>query len=398
MNMRRTFAAALSLSAAFMAHAQEDGSAPAGDAPPSAETASPGVAVAIGDRFYIAPMASYVLVDSDRGTDDGLGATLLLGKLFQSRFGVELELHYSSYDPKDGGKSAQLLSGGVRGILFPIDGAGAFVTGGLAHGRFTDHPGLDANYDTILWTVGGGYLFGPFDLGLKDIAVRTELAFRGDMHDGDKTSETFNNALNELVASVGLMIPIGSVPPPPAPPPVEPIEIVPVVAPMDSDGDGVTDDLDQCPDTAAGTAVDATGCPLPTPKPACQAPEPGQPITLEGCTAGDKIVLRGVNFEFDRAQLTLNAEAILDDVADALNDASNVRIEVGGHTDAKGSDEYNQRLSERRAKSVVSYLAEKGVQADRMESRGYGKAEPVSDNESDEGRELNRRVELKFID
>lgn len=392
MNRSRTAVAAFALGAAFAAGAQEDDTVS-----PSAEVTSAGIASVIGERFYIAPMASYVLTDPDRGTDDGLGATLLLGKLFESRFGVELDLHFSSYDAENGGGKAELLSGGVRGLLFPIERGNAFVTGGIAHGRFTDHPGLDADYDTILWSVGGGYLFGPFDLLLKDIAVRTELVFRGDMHDGDTTSERHNNALNELVASVGLMIPVGSVPVPP-PPPAEPVEVIASVTPPDSDGDGVTDDLDQCPDTPAGAAVDASGCPLPPPAPPCQAPEPGQPITLEGCAAGDKIVLRGVNFEFDRAQLTPNAKTILDAVADALNTAGNVRIEVGGHTDAKGSDDYNQRLSERRAQSVVSYLADKGVQADRMESHGYGEAEPVADNENDEGRDLNRRVELKFID
>jgi OOP family OmpA-OmpF porin len=271
------------------------------------------------------------------------------------------------------------------------------VTGGLSYGRFEDHPGNDADYDTTLWTVGGGYMFGPFDLLLPDIAVRTELVFRGDMHDGEKTSETFNNALNELVASVGLMIPLGSVPAPPAPPPEPPAEVVAVVAPVDSDGDGVTDDLDKCPDTPAGTAVDADGCPLPALAPECKTPEPGQPITLEGCAAGDKIVLRGVNFEFDRAQLTANAKTILDGVADALNSAPNVRVEVGGHTDGKGGDEYNQKLSDRRAASVLQYLIGKGIDTGRMESRGYGESEPVSDNDSDEGRELNRRVELKII-
>lgn len=392
MNRSKTAIAALALGAAFAAGAQEDVAVSS-----SAEAPSDDVASAIGERFYVAPMASYVLTDPDRGTDDGLGATLLLGKLFQSRYGVELDLHFSSYDAENGGGEAELLSGGIRGLLFPMEKADAFVTGGIAYGRFTDHPGSDPDYDSTLWSVGGGYLFGPFDLLLKDMSVRTELVFRGDMHDGARISERHNNALNELVASVGLMIPIGSVPVPP-PPPAEPVEVVAPVTPPDSDGDGVTDDLDQCPDTPAGTAVDATGCPLPPPAPPCQAPEPGQPITLEGCAAGDKIVLRGVNFEFDRAQLTANARTILDGVAEALNKAANVRIEVGGHTDAKGSDDYNQRLSERRAQSVVSYLTDKGVQSERMESRGYGETEPVADNESDEGRELNRRVELKFID
>lgn len=362
---------------------------------PSAESAS----TAIANRFYVSPMASYVLADSNRGTDDGLGATITFGKLFEGRFGFELETHYSAYDSENDGGSAKLLSGGVRGLLFPVEKGNAFVVGGLGYGRFEDHPGDDPDYDTILWSIGGGYLFGPFDILLPDISIRTELLFRSDMHDGDRTSETNNNALNEFVASVGLLIPIGAGPvPPPPPPEAAPVEVVPVAEPIDSDGDGVTDDLDKCPDTPAGTAVDADGCPLPAPKPECTSPEPGQPITLEGCAAGDKIVLRGVNFEFNRDVLTVNARTILDSVSDAMNSATNVRVEVGGHTDAKGTDEYNQALSERRAASVVAYLTGKGIAADRMQSKGYGEAEPIADNETDEGRELNRRVELKIAE
>ncbi len=395
--------AAVIVGVAGTAWGQEESStaAPEESSTPASEesgTSNKSASTAIANRFYVSPMASYVLVDSNRGTDDGLGATLTFGKLFQDRFGFELETHYSSYDAEDGGGSAKLLSGGVRGLLFPVEKGNAFVVGGLGYGRFEDHPGDDPDYDTILWTIGGGYLFGPFNFLVSDISIRTELAFRSDMHDGDRTSETNNNALNELVANVGLLIPIGAGPvPPPPPAEPEPVEVVPAVAPVDSDGDGVPDDLDKCPDTPAGTAVDADGCPVPV-KAECKTPEPGQPITLEGCAAGDKIVLRGVNFEFDRDALTVNAKTILDSVSEAMNSATNVRVEVGGHTDAKGTDEYNQALSERRAASVVAYLTWKGIAADRMQSKGYGEAEPIADNETDEGRELNRRVELKIVE
>lgn len=401
MKNRSMLLAAIIVGVTGSAWGQDEASSSSGDSGPAAESAPSGesASTAIANRFYVSPMASYVLPDSNRGTDDGLGATITFGKLFQDRFGFELETHYSAYDAENGGGSAKLLSGGVRGLLFPVEKGNAFVVGGLGYGRFEDHPGDDADYDTVLWSLGGGYLFGPFDVLVPDISIRTELLFRSDMHDGDRTSETNNNALNEFVASVGLMIPIGAGPVPPPPPPEEaPVEVVPAVEPIDSDGDGVPDDLDKCPDTPAGTAVDADGCPLPAPKPECKTPEPGQPITLEGCAAGDKIVLRGVNFEFNRDVLTVNAKTILDSVSDAMNSATNVRVEVGGHTDAKGTDEYNQALSERRAESVVQYLIGKGIAADRMQSKGYGEAEPIADNETDEGRELNRRVELKIAE
>ena len=182
----------------------------------------------------------------------------------------------------------------------------------------------------------------------------------------------------------------------PAPTPAAAPAPAAVVAPVaDADGDGVPDDLDQCPGTPAGTPVDDKGCPLPPPPPPCKTPEPGERVSLKGCGTGDTIVLRGVNFEFDKSRLTQNAKSILDGVSEELVANPGIQIELGGHTDSKGTDEYNQQLSEKRANTVVKYLTDKGVAGDRMTAAGYGEAQPVADNDTDEGRELNRRVELK---
>ena len=107
------------------------------------------------------------------------------------------------------------------------------------------------------------------------------------------------------------------------------------------------------------------------------------------------MVLQGVNFEFDEDRLTLNAKTLLDQVAGALTKRSDIKIELEGHTDSKGSDTYNQALSEARAASVKRYLIERGVDGGRMSTVGYGETMPVADNTTDEGRELNRRVQLK---
>jgi OOP family OmpA-OmpF porin len=108
-------------------------------------------------------------------------------------------------------------------------------------------------------------------------------------------------------------------------------------------------------------------------------------------------VLRGVNFEFNKDVLTINAKTLLDQVADALLARTDIKFEIGGHTDAKGTDDYNQSLSERRAASVKSYLVGRGVDAGRITSRGYGESVPIGDNATEEGAALNRRVELKVI-
>ena len=137
--------------------------------------------------------------------------------------------------------------------------------------------------------------------------------------------------------------------------------------------------------------------PPPSPPP-CVAPSAGQPISLDGCKQGDVLILHDVNFDFDKATLTPTARGILDQVATALQSRPDIKVEIDGHTDGKGSVPYNQKLSERRAASVVLYLIGKGIDSGRMTSAGFGKSMPIADNKTDEGRALNRRVELKVTD
>ena len=129
---------------------------------------------------------------------------------------------------------------------------------------------------------------------------------------------------------------------------------------------------------------------------ACKEPVEGQPIDLAGCGVGDVVVLRGVHFDFDKARLTANAETILDTVVAALDEYPQITVEISGHTDSRGPEAYNQRLSEQRAASVRSYLVEHGIAADRLSSVGHGESRPVDSNDTDEGRENNRRVELRI--
>lgn len=346
---------------------------------------------AIAGRFYVAPMGSHTWEDKYRDTDDAWGGTLGLGKQISKSFALELTGFYSEFHTNGSDPNAKLWGAGLAALLFP--GAGSFFGIVAAHyGEGEDHPSSGKHdYDTVFADVGVGYLLGPFSW-LNHGSIRAEARYRTDFHDKPELGVHTEDNFGDIVANLGVLIPLGSQPQPPPPPEPEPVVVVPVQPPADSDGDGVTDDLDQCPGTPAGEPVDAVGCPLP--KKECKTPEPGQPVTLDGCAAGDTIVLRGVNFDFDKSVLTANARTILDGVSDALSAAPTVTVEIGGHTDAKGSDEYNQKLSERRANSVVKYLVGKGVDASRMTAKGYGESNPVADNETDEGRELNRRVEL----
>jgi len=212
--------------------------------------------------------------------------------------------------------------------------------------------------------------------------------------------------------------------------------------PVDSDGDGVTDDRDACPDTPAGARVDAKGCPIDsdgdgvydgidrcprTPVHAhvdthgcpldgdgdgvpdgidrCPTTPAGVTVNPDGCPksaplfqeARDTLVLEGVHFETAKAVLTENSRTILEIVARSLADWPDVRVEIAGHTDARGTEPYNLDLSQRRAEAVRTYLAERGVAADRLTAKGYGESKPIANNGTEAGRTKNRRVELKRL-
>ncbi len=112
-------------------------------------------------------------------------------------------------------------------------------------------------------------------------------------------------------------------------------------------------------------------------------------------TTEKTVVLEGVNFESKQATLLGDAKLILDRVATSLIAHPDVKVEVGGHTDAVGSEAYNLNLSEKRAKAVMDYLTKKGVPAAQLTSKGYGESKPIADNGTPEGKAKNRRVELK---
>jgi len=156
--------------------------------------------------------------------------------------------------------------------------------------------------------------------------------------------------------------------------------------PVDSDGDGVCDGLDQCPDTPAGTRVDAHGCPVETRE---------KQMETELVQTG-MIRLHNVNFDFDKATIRPDAYAVLDTVGRVLSRYPQLRIQVAGHTDARGSDAYNFALSNRRAASVRNYLLShfSALQRIQVTSRGYGESKPLLPNTSEENMAENRRVEF----
>ena len=172
------------------------------------------------------------------------------------------------------------------------------------------------------------------------------------------------------------------------------------------------DYADQCPNTPPGTNVDAKGCTIEPPRPAvidtdkdgvadgidqCPNTPPGSKVTANGCAVNQSLVLKNVHFAFNKAVLTNDSQTVLDAVAKTIIDSPGFTIEIGGYTDAIGSDAANQKLSEARANSVRSYLIGKGVSASVLSAKGYGEANPVASNDDETGRADNRRVQMRIV-
>jgi len=121
-------------------------------------------------------------------------------------------------------------------------------------------------------------------------------------------------------------------------------------------------------------------------------------LLLAPIETGQVIRLNNLFFVFDTDQLIEESFGELNQLLSTLTDNPKRKIEIAGHTDSKGSDEYNLKLSERRAKAVVNYLTEKGISAKRLTSKGYGETKPIATNETEEGRQLNRRVEFVVLE
>lgn len=140
----------------------------------------------------------------------------------------------------------------------------------------------------------------------------------------------------------------------------------------DEDGDGVLNHLDACPGTADGTEIDERGC----------------------AVIRAQMVLPGITFGFDSAEILPESERTLNIALQILTDNPDANVEVGGHSDNQGSRAHNMRLSRQRAEAVKAWLVEHGIDASRLSSRGYGPTQPAGSNDTEEGRAQNRRIEF----
>jgi len=325
------------------------------------------------DRWYLTSSAGFNFQAEDRRTDDTPFVTLGMGKFISPNWSIDGELNYQNpgFDSSVEGANND-LNWSQYGVSIDfryhfINEARSwnpYLLFGVGYQRseeeFDAFPSPDSPGERK-----DGNLAAKVGAGLQStftnrVAVRAEVAYRADFNDNsfaangprDWSGYPHNSEesyFGDVMASVGVVIPLGPPPAPPAPP-----------------------------------------APPPPPAPA-PAPPPA-PITID---------LNGVNFDFDRSTLRPDAVAILNEAVEILRRYPELRVEVAGHTDSIGTDAYNQRLSERRAKAVYDHLASNGITADRLVGpTGYGESRPIAPNtnadgsDNPEGRARNRRTEL----
>jgi OmpA-OmpF porin, OOP family len=187
--------------------------------------------------------------------------------------------------------------------------------------------------------------------------------------------------------------------------------------PLDADGDGVTDDVDACKDIPGVATTDpaTNGCPgdrdgdtVRDDLDKCpdEAGEPNEDPALNGCPKGaivvtdTQIVINDrIEFALGRSEIRKESFGLVDRIAQVLKDNPQIKkVEIQGHTDNTGPAQLNRNLSDARAKSVMKALAQRGIDKDRMTAKGYGPDRPVASNDTEEGKQKNRRVQFDIID
>lgn len=336
------------------------------------------------NRWYVAPAMGVSVNDGERfvDTDETVFSSIGFGRFIGENSSLDLALDYTTRNLgsqhhfvgnfNNFGLSVSLRHYFTDWSWRPYVKAGL----GMSQANAADqlHTGGSNDNANPIFDLGGGFVH-DFN---ETVALRTELGYRYDM---DDESIAGQDHFGDWIASVGMTIKLGERAAPAAAAAADPGTETPVAATetpaadcstLDDDKDGVNNCDDKCPASAAGEAVGA-----------------------DGCAAAIVIDLRGVNFAFDKSDLTAESVAILDQAVDVLNRYPALKVEVAGHTDSVGTDAYNQGLSERRAKAVYDYLTGKGIAADRLSGpNGYGEAKPIDTNDTSEGRARNRRTEL----
>jgi len=336
--------------------------------------------------WYVGPFIGYAIPDADRNADSGLSFQLVAGKVLAESVAVEANVFSTSFGADTaGGPDTDLLGYGVDLALGTPDyGYPVFLLGA---GMVQHDIGGLSKTETFGNLALGYYL--PFSFGRE--LWRLEARYNAIMTDHPALAG--EDMVEDVRVSLGVLFTFGreesepvqrpaerrpEPPPAEAPPPAAPAETPAAPAApafVDEDGDGVADGDDRCPQTIANAKVDAKGCVIP-----------------------EQVVLGHVDFGSDSASLTADGYALLRSVAAAMKADPKMKLEVGGHADASGNAQANQRLSAARARMAHDFIVSLGVDQRRMTVKGYGASQPLNDNSTLELRAYNRRVQFRRLD
>ena len=328
--------------------------------------------------FYLTPQIGGYVFEGNQNLDHSPTYGLGLGYTMDDRWAGELTFNYIDSEFESGG-------GSVDGYLLRLDGLYHFtpdkplvpyLAAGIGGIRLD--PNVGSSDSSFLINAGGGLKYFLTD----------SIALRGDA----RYVLTFDETQSNLVYTLGVDIFFG-----------KKKKVVAAAAPVDSDGDGVFDDQDKCPDTPSGVQVDRNGCPLDDDGDGvyneldkCPDTPSDLKVDADGCPRlrEEQVSIRlDIQFEFDKADIRPQFYSQLKEVAEFLITYGKTTAIIEGHTDNVGEPDYNKELSQRRAESVRNYLiSEFSIDADRLAAKGYGEERPIASNNTDEGRERNRRV------
>ncbi|MET1254762.1 OmpA family protein [Aliikangiella maris] len=340
---------------------------------------------------YITLGANHFIFDSERLLDDETNLFVGLGSQMTNHWSLGVE--FTSLDTNRSWNNGPAFDTNFFSVVShyryqPRNEDSFFWKTGV--GRYTEVPNSD---DRLSARLGAGYDFAfsekaSFTLGADALVGLNK----------SRLDWVPYLAVNYFFGDTG------SAPAPaPAPQPVKTVQN----EPQDSDRDGVADNLDQCPNSRSGVSVDRKGCELDTDNDGvvnsldqCQQTPMGAKVDASGCRIAlkeDVSITLNVQFANNSNEITDAYRNDIKRVADFMRQYPDTRVTIEGHTDSRGSAQYNQQLSEKRAKAVMDYLiAEFSVAANRIRAVGKGEESPIASNDTAEGRKENRRVQAEI--
>lgn len=335
--------------------------------------------------WYVAPQAVYVDPDKNYLADENTGGSLAIGKVLSKTWDAELAYVDSRHDVIGGGSKLRLNGPSLNfnRVFLRDNPINPFIGFGITGTRSRANGTGEYNRDYGALVKAGV---------LADLTRNGALQLSAEV---GKRSNDFADHLEDVFGGLGLRFNFGAAK---TAAPVAAPEPTPAVAapPADSDGDGVIDSADRCPNTVAGTRVDANGCELDGDRDGvvdrldkCPATPAGDKVDAVGC--GLSIALQ-VQFDTNSANIKSESHAELDAFVRFFQDVPSAKGVLEGHTDSVGRDAYNLNLSQRRADAVKAYVIDRGVDPARIDAKGFGETQPVADNTTAEGRTANRRV------